>query len=154
MFLATKITKDFGRVHGALRLRRSSCFALTQPDCFAAGASRATINRRTQKPTYARYVRISCDVVLRSIQICASAIGNATPVDLTLGKLTVTGYDAPTWDDEEEEWVDSCAGDFVVQFLTTSGTVDAKYAWYDNGEKTVGWYNTNGYAIEGGANSG
>ena len=83
----------------------------------------------------------------------ASAIGNATPVDLSLGKLTVTGYDAPTWDEEEGEYVDGCAGDFVVQFLTTSGTVDAKYAWYDNGEKAIGWYNTNGSAIEGGANS-
>ena len=83
----------------------------------------------------------------------ASAVGNATPVDLTLGKLTVSGYDAPVWNEEDEEWVDGCDGTFVVQFLTTSGTVAAKYAWYDNGELAKGWYNANGSAIPGGAST-
>lgn len=83
----------------------------------------------------------------------ASAVGNATPVDLTLGKLTVTGYTAPNYDEEEEEWVDGCAGEFNIQFLTSSGTTETTYKWYDNGEKTPGWYDRNGNAIEGGATS-
>ena len=84
----------------------------------------------------------------------ASAVGNATPIDLTLGKLTVTGYDAPEWNEEDEEWTGGCpAGRFVVQFLTGSGAVETKYAWIDNGEVTPGWYNSNGSAIDGGATS-
>ena len=83
----------------------------------------------------------------------ASAVGNATPVNLTLGQLAVSGYTAPTWNEEDEEYVDGCAGDFVVQFLTSSGTTDKMYAWYDNGEMPAGWYNSDGSAIEGGASS-
>ena len=83
----------------------------------------------------------------------ASAVGNATPVELTLGRLVVSGYDAPEWNEEDEEYTGGCAGDFVVQFLTTSGTVASKYAWYDNGEVSPGWYNANGSAIPGGATS-
>ena len=81
----------------------------------------------------------------------ASAVGNATPIDLTLGRLTVSGYSAPEWNEEDEEYTGGCDGTFVIQFLTTSGTVAAKYAWYDNGEVTPGWYNSNGSAISGGA---
>jgi len=81
------------------------------------------------------------------------AVGNTTPVALTLAKLVVSGYDEPTWNEEDEEWVDGCAGDFVVQFLTASGTVESKYAWFDNGEQAKGWYNANGSEISGGASS-
>ena len=94
------------------------------------------------------------DIVFLTRASGFDAVGNATPVNLTLAKLTVSGYDAPVWDDDEGEWVDGCgAGDFVVQFLTSSGTVESKYGWIDNGEQAAGWYNTNGSAIEGGANS-
>ena len=82
-----------------------------------------------------------------------NAIGNATPVNLNLGKLTVSGYSAPVWDEDDEEYTGGCNGTFVVQFLTSSGTTDTSYRWYDNGEVAVGWYNRNGTAIEGGASS-
>ena len=84
----------------------------------------------------------------------ASAVGNATPVNLTLGKLTVTGYAAPVWDDDEEDYVGGCPGSFVVQFLTSSGTTEATYYWVDNGEKGPGWFaSKGGAAIDGGATS-
>lgn len=81
------------------------------------------------------------------------AVGNTTPVELNLGQLAVSGYTAPSWNEEDEEYVDGCDGTFVVQFLTSSGTVQSKYAWYDNGELAQGWYNSNGSAISGGASS-
>ena len=94
------------------------------------------------------------DIAYQTRSSGASAIGNATPVNLTLGKLTVTGYSAPVWDEDEEDYVGGCAaGKFVVQFLTTSGTTDTAYTWIDNGEKTPGWYNIDGSAIEGGAST-
>jgi hypothetical protein len=82
-----------------------------------------------------------------------SSVGNSTPLNLTLGQLAVTGYTAPSWNEEDEEFVDGCAGEFNVQFLTTSGTTAATYCWYDNGEMPAGWYNSDGSAIEGGAAS-
>lgn len=81
----------------------------------------------------------------------ASAVGNATPINLTLGQLAVSGYDAPVWNEDDEEYEGGCAGEFNVQFLTSSGTTDATYRWYDNGEKAPGWYNNDGSAIDGGA---
>ena len=83
----------------------------------------------------------------------ASAVGNATPVGLTLGRLAVSGYSIPEWNEDDEEYTGGCDGIFVVQFLATSGTVDAKYAWFDNGEAAPGWYNSNGSAIPDGATS-
>ena len=83
----------------------------------------------------------------------ASAVGNTTPVNLTLAQLAVTGYDAPVWNEDDEEYEGGCDGNFVVQFLSASGTAEARYAWYDNGEVTPGWYNSNGSAISGGASS-
>ena len=79
-----------------------------------------------------------------------NAIGNSTPINLTLGSLVVTGYDAPEWNEEDEEWTGGCDGAFVVQFLTSSGTTESTYRWYDNGEVAAGWYNNNGSAISGG----
>ena len=78
---------------------------------------------------------------------------SANDGSLTLADFSVSGYDAPEWNDEDEEWTGGCDGTFVVQFLTTSGTVASKYAWYDNGEVTPGWYNSNGSEIAGGATS-
>ena len=85
----------------------------------------------------------------------ATAVGNATPIDQTLARLTVTGYSAPEWNEEDEEWTGGCPGGrFVVQFLTTSGTVESKYYWIDNGEFAAGWYaSTGGAVIDGGAAS-
>ena len=51
------------------------------------------------------------------LQLAAVAVGNATPVDLTLNKLIVEGYDAPVYDPDMEETEGGCLGDFVVQFL-------------------------------------
>ena len=110
------------------------------------------IQGRGYKLTSAGAVNES-DIVYLTRSKGFSSVGNATPVNLTLGQLAVTGYTPPSWNEDDEEFVDGCAGDFVVQFLTTSGTVDAKYAWYDNGEVAPGWYNSNGSAIEGGATS-
>ena len=95
------------------------------------------------------------DIAFKTRSSGASAVGNATPIDQTLAKLTVTGYDAPTWNEEDEEYVDGCGGgDFVVQFLTSSGTTESRYYWIDNGEVAPGWYAaSNGTAISGGASS-
>ena len=41
----------------------------------------------------------------------------------TLADLSVTGYDAPVYDDEEEEYTGGCAGgEFILSILTSSGT--------------------------------
>ena len=94
------------------------------------------------------------DIAYTTRTVGSSAVGNATPVNLTLGKLTVSGYDAPEWNEDDEEYVDGCgSGDFIVQFLTRSGTVEARYYWIDNGELAAGWYTPAGTAIEGGATS-
>jgi len=84
-----------------------------------------------------------------------TAAGNATPVDLTLAKLTVSGYDAPEWIEEDEYFEGGCgAGDFVLQFLNANGSVAARYYWIDDGETAPGWYASNtAAAIDGGASS-
>lgn len=69
----------------------------------------------------------------------------------TLADFTVSGYDAPEWNEEDEEYTGGCNGTFVVRFLTASGTTESSYRWYDNGEVSPGWYNNNGSAISGGA---
>ena len=81
-----------------------------------------------------------------------NAVGNSTPVNLNLGRLTVTGYSAPVWDDDEDDYVGGCPGSFVVQFLTSSGTTESTYYWVDNGEVGPGWFSSKGgAAIDGGA---
>ena len=73
----------------------------------------------------------------------------------TLADLTVTGYDAPEWVEEEEYYEGGCgAGEFVLQFLNANGTVASKYYWIDDGDTAAGWYATlAGGAIPGGASS-
>ena len=84
----------------------------------------------------------------------ASAVGNATPINQTLAKLTVTGYSAPVWDDDEEDYVGGCPGSFVLQFLTSSGTTESTYYWVDNGEVGPGWFSSKGgAAIDGGTST-
>lgn len=84
-----------------------------------------------------------------------TAAGNATPVDLTLARLTVTGYDSPEWVEKEEYYEGGCgAGEFVLQFLNANGTVASKYYWIDDGDTAAGWYATlAGGSIPGGASS-
>ena len=93
------------------------------------------------------------DIVFTTRASGASAIGNAARVDRTLGQLVVSGYSAPEWNEDDEEYTGGCNGTFVVQFLTSSGTPEVAYRWYDNGEKASGWYNNNGSAISGGAST-
>ena len=73
----------------------------------------------------------------------------------TLADLTVTGYDAPTWNEDDEEFEGGCSGgDFILNFLTSSGTYESRYYWIDDGDATPGWYaNAVGGAIPGGAAS-
>ena len=80
-------------------------------------------------------------------------VGSAT--GCTLADLSVTGYDAPEWNDDDEEYEGGCAGgDFVLQFLNNNGTVAARYYWIDDGETAAGWYASMvGGAIDGGAAS-
>lgn len=80
-------------------------------------------------------------------------VGSAT--GCTLADLTVTGYDAPTWNDEDEEYEGGCAGgDFVLNFLNANGSYAARYYWIDDGDNAPGWYaSAMGAAISGGAAS-
>ena len=111
------------------------------------------IRGRGMKLTSAGAVNES-DIVFVTRGSGFDAIGNATPVQLTLGSLAVSGYDAPEWNEEDEEWTGGCDGNFVVQFLTSSGTTESMYYWIDNGELAAGWYASgSGSAISGGATS-
>ena len=86
----------------------------------------------------------------------ASAVGNATPCELTLAKLIVTGYDAPDYDKSDEQLISGgvIGGKFLLRFLNSSGVAEARYYWIDDGEHVAGWYSSvGGDAIEGGAAS-
>ena len=75
-------------------------------------------------------------------------------VDCTLADLSVTGYTAPAWSEEDEEFVGGCKGEFVLRLLTASGTYEGVYYWVDDGENKAGWYKSPlGVAIDGGASS-
>ena len=78
-----------------------------------------------------------------------------TGAKYTLADLSVTGYDAPEWDDDDEGYIKGCPGSFQVQTLDGSGFTVDTYYWVDNGEVTPGWYaSQNGKtAIPGGASS-
>ena len=85
------------------------------------------------------------DVAFKSATSGATAMGNPFPVDLTLADLTVTGYDAPVYDENRDRWSGGTAGKFYLQFLTSAGKMEIGYKWYDNGTKT-GWYDSKGTA--------
>lgn len=75
-------------------------------------------------------------------------------VDCTLADLTVKGYAAPEWSEDDEEFVGGCKGEFILRLLTSSGTSEGVYYWVDDGENKAGWYkNSIGAAIDGGAAS-
>jgi hypothetical protein len=73
----------------------------------------------------------------------------------TLADLSVTGYTAPEWDDEEEEYTGGCPGGrFILNFLNSDGSNAARYYWIDNGETGPGWFfKADGTEISGGAAS-
>ena len=72
-----------------------------------------------------------------------------------LSDLSVTGYDAPEYVEEDDYYEGGCAGgDFILQFLNKNGSVAARYYWIDDGDNAAGWYSTMGAgAIDGGAAS-
>ena len=72
-----------------------------------------------------------------------------------LSDLSVTGYDAPEYIEEDDYYEGGCSGnDFVLQLLNNNGSVAARYYWIDDGDNKAGWYATMGAAaIEGGAES-
>ena len=81
------------------------------------------------------------DIVVQTSTSGAIAIGNATPVDLTLAKLLVEGYEDPEYDEEMDETTGGCVGaTFGVQFLNTNGTTKNTYYWIDDGNGHKGWY--------------
>ena len=62
------------------------------------------------------------------------AVGNTTPVDITLADLAVTGYDP--YDEEEDEG--GTSGQFMIQFLNAQGKMTATYQWFDD-DSIKGW---------------
>ena len=95
------------------------------------------------------------DVALPMNATRNTAAGNCMPIDLTLAQLTVSGYAAPVYNEDDEEFEGGCGGgEFILQFLNNNGTVAARYYWIDDGEIGPGWYaSAFGGAIAGGAAS-
>ena len=79
------------------------------------------------------------DIVINTSASGFKAIANTTPVDLKLSQLAITGYDP--YDEETDEG--GTSGEFVIQFLTSTGTLQARYSWFDDDEKT-GWFDRDG----------
>ena len=92
------------------------------------------------------------DVIYLTNASGATPLGNPFPVDLTLADLTVDGYDPPEKDDRGR-WSKGTAGTFNMQFLSSTGEMAVNYTWWDNGKKAKGWYDGQGNAISGGAES-
>lgn len=86
------------------------------------------------------------DIEVTTRSTGATAVGNATPMQLTLGDLVVTGYDAPVYDEDEGELLSGgvVSGRFSFQFLTSTGATEYTYYWVDDGEKAAGWYDKAG----------
>ena len=62
------------------------------------------------------------------------AVGNTTPVDVTLADLAVTGYEP--YDEVSDEG--GTSGQFSIQFLNANGRTTATYSWFDD-DVTTGW---------------
>ena len=60
-----------------------------------------------------------------------------------LSDLTIGGYDP--YDADEDEG--GTSGSFRIQFLTSTGTMEAQYFWYDDDEKK-GWFDKDGNAAD------
>ena len=95
------------------------------------------------------------DIIYKTTESGSVAVGNGTPVALTLNDLVVSGYDTPVYDPDMEETTGGCmGGQFVVQFLNTNGTTKDSYYWIDDDNGHKGWYaDQTGTAIENGASS-
>ena len=61
----------------------------------------------------------------------------------TLADLKIGGYEP--YDEETDEG--GTSGSFNIQFLTSSGTTEAQYYWYDDDVKT-GWFTKSGEASD------
>ena len=71
------------------------------------------------------------------------------PMDLTLSRITVSGYDAPEWNEEDEEFEGGCSvGDFIVNFLSNTGSPTASYYWVDDGETGPAWCDRFGNTVD------
>ena len=74
------------------------------------------------------------DIVKNFAAAGFAAVGNTTPVDITLADLTVSGYEP--YDEEEDEG--GTSGQFMIQFLNASGQATGIYSWFDD-DVTTGW---------------
>lgn len=100
--------------------------------------------------------QVSTDnIIYKTTPTGAVAVGNGTPVDLSLADLTVSGYADPVYDADMGETEGGVVGAaFGVQFLNGNGTTKATYYWIDDGNGHKGWYATPACGeIEGGASS-
>lgn len=86
--------------------------------------------------------------------VAPTFLGVNSNSECTLADLKVTGYTPAVWNEEDEEFVGGCKGDFTLRLLTATGTNEGIYYWVDDGEVTPGWYtNKSNGAIPGGAAS-
>lgn len=96
------------------------------------------------------------DIAYKTDSVGKVAVGNPTPVDLTLADLTVTGYDPPE-KSSKGAWSKGCpGGKFMLEKLTVNGTHEVSYYWIDFGNSSgpvgPGWFaDDEGTPIEGGA---
>lgn len=74
------------------------------------------------------------DTVVKTEPTGFQAVGNTTPVDVTLADLAVTGYDP--YDEDTDEG--GTTGDFSIQVLNAQGKTTATYRWIDDDTET-GW---------------
>jgi hypothetical protein len=135
-------------------------YASAVADAIEGGASSVTIPAGTAAWTLGSGKKLqsagavnNSDVAFKMNASRNTAAGNCMPVDLKLSQLTVTGYDAPEWMEEDEYFEGGCAGgQFVLQFLNNDGSVAGRYYWIDDGDNAAGWYaSAVADAIEGGA---
>ena len=99
------------------------------------------------------------DIAYTTVSVGKVAVGNPTPVDLTLADLTVTGYEPPE-KSSKGSWSKGCpGGKFILSKLNTSGVSEANYYWIDFGVNKgdaigPGWFADDaGTPITGGASS-
>ena len=96
------------------------------------------------------------DIAYKTVSVGRSAVGNPTPVDLTLADLTVTGYTPPS-KNNKGAWINGCSGgSFLLSKLNSNGIAEENYYWIDFGNSSgpigPGWFaDALGTPIEGGA---
>ena len=128
----------------------------------AGGASSVTLNAGQSLWTIGGDLKLvsagavnTSDIAFKTSTSGAVAIGNATPIGLTLNKLFVSGYSDPVYDSDMDETEGGClGGQFVLQFLTTFGSTEKAYFWIDDDNGHKGWYSSmGGAAIVDGAST-